>query len=246
MPAWQKPFTVPEIHLEVFPPGSFYIEIPFTLARPYLSRDDNEFYIVDNPVQREKVFRWPMVRSTSWKGALRSAMRRLGEMDAEAEKRLFGETRDDETGFRGNLYFFSSFFSEADLEVINPHDRESGAGTLPILFESVPIGATSTFYLLYIPLNVCCSPGETIQQAVRDMALVVSGIHAMLLTYGFGAKTSSGYGITRDKLPEKGQLRMQWFEGLLPLPLVSITHLKRQAQVLADKYRKYQEGENDQ
>jgi len=244
IPSWQRKLALPDVRLETFPPGSFYIEIPFTLAKPYLSKDDNEFYIVDNPVQREKVFRWPMVRSTSWKGALRSTMRHLGEIDEETEIRLFGETRDDDTGHRGNLYFFSSFFSEVDLEIINPHERESGTGTLPILFESVPIGATSNFYLLYVPFNCQSSPRKTLEQAVQDLALVISGVHAMLLTYGFGAKTSSGYGMAQDKLPKKGRLLIRQSDGILPLPpLEYLTHLKQQAWALANKYQKHQERE---
>jgi len=56
--------------MKILPPYTLGIEIPFTLARPYLSRDDDAFYIIDNPVRRDKVFKVPYIAPTSWKGSL--------------------------------------------------------------------------------------------------------------------------------------------------------------------------------
>lgn len=50
---------------------SILISITFTLKRPYLSRDDEEFYVIDNPVCKDKVFKVPYIRPSSWKGKLR-------------------------------------------------------------------------------------------------------------------------------------------------------------------------------
>ncbi|MGH8072172.1 MAG: RAMP superfamily CRISPR-associated protein [Candidatus Entotheonellia bacterium] len=56
----------------LLPRWSFGLELRFRLASPYLSRDDDAFYIIDNPVRKEKVFKVPMVSPTGWKGALRA------------------------------------------------------------------------------------------------------------------------------------------------------------------------------
>ena len=53
------------------PPHSLFLQFQFTLAKPYLSRDDEIFYINDNPVRKDKVFKIPMVAGTAWKGNLR-------------------------------------------------------------------------------------------------------------------------------------------------------------------------------
>ncbi len=55
------------------PSYSTYIQITFTLKKPYLSKDDENFYVIDNPIVKDKVFKLPIVRSTTWKGALRFA-----------------------------------------------------------------------------------------------------------------------------------------------------------------------------
>lgn len=60
--------------LKNLPALSFMLRVPFKLRKPYLSKDDRTFHILDNPVRKDKVFQTPMVASTSWKGALHSAM----------------------------------------------------------------------------------------------------------------------------------------------------------------------------
>jgi len=55
------------------PDYSFLIELTFQLTRPYISKDDETFHICDNPIRKDKVFKIPMVSSTTWKGNLRFA-----------------------------------------------------------------------------------------------------------------------------------------------------------------------------
>ncbi|RMD65479.1 hypothetical protein D6833_02915, partial [Candidatus Parcubacteria bacterium] len=38
--------------LTIFPTGSWALQFTFTLRTPYLSRDDVDFYILDNPVKK--------------------------------------------------------------------------------------------------------------------------------------------------------------------------------------------------
>jgi CRISPR-associated protein Cmr2 len=187
------------LDLASLPFGSFYIQFAFKLLKPYISRDDNQFYIVDNPIVREKVFRLPMVRPTAWKGSLRHALWQLGYQKEDKQiKRLFGTANDDqpEQGNNGRLYFYPSFFTQAGLEIINPHDRERRVGKNPILMETVPIGATATFTLLYTPLDrIGRDETETRQQVIADLQRVAEGLQALFTLYGFGAKTSSGFGL---------------------------------------------------
>ncbi len=247
--------TLPDIAL--FPRGSWAISFKFTLQKPYLSKDDTDFYILDNPVRKEWVFQVPYIAPSQWKGALRASMvRRLVEWwsdlddngkqdDSNLKKfvncriqltRLFGNEKEvalddkaldaylDKKGgedlagryrkllkamtntgfFSGQLHLYPTYFTEISMEVINPHNRETGAGTLPIYFESVPAGAGGTFALLYVPIGGTgesdAGTGTERQQSADDLRWVAEGVEAMLTEYGFGAKTSSGFGVAKSEV----------------------------------------------
>ena len=251
--------------LSIFPPSSWTIQISFTLRKPYISRDDTDFYIVDNPVKKEWVFKVPYVAPSQWKGALRAAMTRdlaawwqslpsQAKQKRETRKqfvqrrlqitRLFGNEKgvsvndsqfeayldrvaEDKhlnrwyrralrclcapTGFlAGRLHFYPTFFDKIGLEVINPHDRKTGTGKQPIYFECVPQGTKGTFTLLYVPMREVDE-----DTSKEDLIEVVKGIKAMLTRYGFGAKTSSGYGVADV---EEYDIKVQpkiWLEDFL-------------------------------
>ncbi|MEG6567561.1 RAMP superfamily CRISPR-associated protein [Thermoanaerobacterium saccharolyticum] len=57
-------------YIDSLVPGSFVIYQEFKLVSPYFSRDDDELYIIDNPILKEKVFKVPMIKGSSWKGLL--------------------------------------------------------------------------------------------------------------------------------------------------------------------------------
>jgi len=85
------------------PNHSVYLQIKFSLRKPFISKDDDEFYIIDNPIVKDKVFKLPMVRSTTWKGALRFAAVKVFEEEFDKsdwkEKRallirLFGNEKE--------------------------------------------------------------------------------------------------------------------------------------------------------
>lgn len=106
------------------------------------------------------------------------------------------------------MYFFPTFFDQVALEVINPHDRETGVGARgPILMECVPPGAKGELFLLYVPFGPFDqSEDQTRAEVAQDVTVLAQGIQAMLTTYGFGAKTSSGFGVAEDQLPRQGKL----------------------------------------
>jgi CRISPR-associated protein Cmr2 len=213
--AWQKYLTASPIpndfhflpnpsDLHHLPSNSFMLHVPFKLCKPYLSKDDRTFHLFDNSVRKDKVFQTPMIASTSWKGALRAALWQLDhKADDETIVRLFGNAREDEKGQAGRLYFYPTFFDKIGLEVINPHNRKTGTGkTGPILIECVPAYTTGDFILLYVPFG-----SVKLDEVAADLKLVSEGIQAMLTVYGFGAKTSSGFGIA--DIQGKGELAIR-------------------------------------
>lgn len=252
-------------HVARFPSGSWSLQFNFTLRKPYISRDDTDLHILDNPIKKEWVFKVPYIAPSQWKGALRSAMvqelvSKLDERQIDRDKfaeerlqlyRLFGNEKDgaskfldralarhileampddeqakqewiknledktkevgfdfeselvrkgyrqrDIEGFQGSLHFYPTYFSQIGLEVINPHDRRYGAGEQPIYFECVPKDADGIFALFCMPI---CDPDTgdeaAIHQAEKDLEAAAKGIRAMMTCYGFGAKTSSGFGV---------------------------------------------------
>lgn len=249
------------------PFGSFMIQFSFILVKPYLSKDDEEFYICENPIRKDKVFKIPMITGTSWKGNLRwTSMKiftdRLPETIKENQLnefleyrsqlvRLFGYEKDaiedyldsilaeklpgglneeNKTkvksnfdvflkdrgytkpgveGRRGRLNFYPTFFDRIGLEVINPHDRKTKTGTQPIYIESVPNGTTGTFSLLYVPFDLIGKATDTVKKEVKeDLEFVYKATIEMMLTYGFSAKKSSGFGIIKDKFDSEGYFDM--------------------------------------
>ena len=201
--AFCKWIVQPTFNLSILPLYSFHLQFTFKLAKPYLSKDDNPFYIIDNPIARDKVFQLPLVRPTSWKGSLCAALWQLGNKKEQDKciQRLFGDIRDGDSGQAGRLRFYPTFFTQTGLEIINPHDREKRVGKNPILFESVPAGAKGTFSLLYVPFDrIGRDDDETHAQATEDLLLLTQGLQAMFCTYGFGAKTSSGFGVAEARV----------------------------------------------
>lgn len=191
--------------LNALPDGSFLLHFTFTLRTPYISKDDVGLHILDNPARKDHIFGLPMVVSTTWKGVLRAAIRASKNWNDDHPEllRLFGSARENEAGRAGYLSFYPTFFTRLDLEVVNPHDRQSNAGKQPIYFESVPTGAQGAFTLLYVPFDLIGEDKTKIyEQALADLQLVAEGLSDMFLTYGFSAKRTSGYGVAEDKIVE--------------------------------------------
>ncbi len=63
---------IPDLNaLSFLPAGSWGLQFTFTLRKPWISRDDDLFHILDNPVRKDKVFKVPVMAASSWKGLLR-------------------------------------------------------------------------------------------------------------------------------------------------------------------------------
>ncbi|MFW0885020.1 RAMP superfamily CRISPR-associated protein [Candidatus Acidulodesulfobacterium sp. H_13] len=189
--------------LEIMPKYSLFLQFKFFLSTPYISRDDEGFYIIDNPIKKDKVFKVPMVSGSSWKGNMRWVAQHI-ETDPAKIINLFGNEKKVEKDFkRGRLNFYTTFFNQIGLEVINPHDRKTKAGIQPIYIESVPGGADGTFSLLYMPFDLMGRPGtEVKEEVIKDLEAIYPAIKNMMLTYGFSAKRSSGFGIAKNELSD--------------------------------------------
>ena len=216
---WQNVFKTPAIDINVLPAFSFVLRFEFSLAQPFLSKDEQDFYIIDNPVRKDKVFRLPYIAPSSWKGCLKAALWQLGyNDDTEAIRRLFGNKKGTEVPeefHAGRLHFFPTFFTQKSLEIINPHDRQRRVGKDPIPIESVPIDTEGCFTLLYVPFDrIAHDSHETRRQLAQDLRLLVEGLPGMFLIYGFGAKTSSGFGTAKEKLASGFQFSHNWEEPI--------------------------------
>ena len=216
---------LPVCALVLLPRYSFFLQFSFVLARPYISRGEQEFYIIDNPILRDNILDLPYVAASSWKGSLRAALRQMGHGgEEETIRRIFGNERGEQTEFcRGRLHFYPTFFTRTSVEVINPHDRERRIGEMPIYFEAVPLGEKGIFSLLYVPYDqVGGDLVETSQQVANDLVLIAEGLREMLTVYGFGARTSSGYGSVepescKGNISMRAEADMGGQEGPLPV-----------------------------
>jgi len=232
------------------PLNSFFLQFQFTLAKPFISCDDESYYIIENPVRKDKVFKVPMMSPAGWKGNLRWVATRQAVLECKqnkdsekfAEKRfrltlLFGDEKgegenkalakylddickdaaklyrqkvkeyfqsDNENlpNHKGRLYFYSTFFNQIDLEVINPHDRKTRAGIKPIYFEVVPDGAEGYFSLLWFPFDCIVKGTNFMEQMQKDWKILEQALREMFLTYGFSAKKTSGYGVIKNEIKE--------------------------------------------
>lgn len=205
------------------------IEVTFSLLTPWYSKDDRPFHVLDNPVRKDRVFGVPFMSAASWKGLLRWACRMehgllayLAAHDGTMRDwdepdwivHLFGNERGDGEEFsRGALHCYPTWFDNVGFEVINPHDRARRAGTQPITYEVVPPGTSGRLCLLYAPLPHAAEGGPT---RTRTIETLIDATEKLLTVYGFSAKRTAGWGISRiedctlscrDREPVEGDLR---------------------------------------
>ena len=198
--------------LQYLPKNSILIKIKFTLKKPYTSKDEGEFHILngrifENPIVRDKFIGLPMVRPSTWKGHLRFAAEKveLEEIDKKKIiKRLFGSETGDENSLKGRLYFLPTFFeNDAEKDVITPLDRRTRTpvkNKAPISLEVMKPGSKGEFYILYVPYPKGKDFKE--EQIKEDLKFLAKALKLMFYTYGFSAKKTSGFGVIEEKLKD--------------------------------------------
>ncbi|MGC9046447.1 MAG: RAMP superfamily CRISPR-associated protein [Thermodesulfovibrio sp.] len=192
--------------LQKLPQNSVLIKIFFTLKRPYTSKDEGEFHIIDgrifeNPIVRDKFTGLPMVRPSTWKGHLRFAADKVEWNDENEKKkiirRLFGSEPGDVDALKGRLYFFPTFFKDEEgKDVITPLDRKTRTPVkdkAPISIEVMKPGKSGEFYLLYVPYPKGKDFKEN--EIEEDLKFLAKALDLMFSTYGFSAKKTSGFGM---------------------------------------------------
>ncbi len=206
--------------LHILPKNSILIEIPFALEKPYTSKDEGEFNVIDgrgfeNPIVRDKLLGCAIVRPSSWKGHLRFAARMVNWNGGDDEKkriieRLFGSEKEKEPHKKGRLHFFPTFFEdEAKRDVITPLDRKTRTpvqGRSPVTLEIMDRRATGEFFILYLPYPKGADFKE--KEIKRDLKFLVEALKLMFLTYGFSAKKTSGFGVVEPEFPKEGEFKI--------------------------------------
>lgn len=186
--------------------GSVLIKISFELKKPYISKGEGEFHILngrvtENPIVRDKLTGLPMVKPSTWKGHLRFAANKVKKYEESKEradmiiKRLFGsEPGDENEPAKGRLYFFPTFFDDSSKDVITPLSRKARTPEKgPISIETVPKGAKGEFYLLYLPYLQ--GDGFKEDEIDEDLEFLSKALKAMFYKYGFSAKKKAGFGV---------------------------------------------------
>jgi len=148
----------------------------------------------------------PYMSAASWKGLLRWACRmeagllehlerNQGRLDGWRDPswitHLFGNAKGEAEEFaRGALLCHPTWFKCIGFEVINPHSRETRAGTMPIMYEVIPEGTTGKLSLRYAPLP----PSGPDPNAILRL---LDATEALIERYGFSAKRTAGWGIAK-------------------------------------------------
>lgn len=196
------------------PNYSALIKIPFILKKPYTSKDDGEFHILDekifeNPIVRDKFTGLPIVRPSTWKGHLRFAAERVDWDEKKKKKiirRLFGSEKDEEKNKeimqKGRLNFFTTFFKvDPEKDVITPLKRDTRTPSRgPIPLEVMKPENKGDFYILYMPYP----KGKDFdkEQVDNDLKFLADALQLMFYVYGFSAKKSSGFGVIQEEANE--------------------------------------------
>ncbi|RJP72906.1 MAG: CRISPR-associated protein [Candidatus Abyssobacteria bacterium SURF_17] len=137
---------------------------------------------------------------------------------------------DESPHHKGHLYFYPTHFNGIALEVINPRQRKTRTGTLPIYFECVPAGAKGSFSLLYAPIGLI-GLEPTVQRSIAKLALLrtLEALCHMMRTYGFSAKKTSGYGVACEEFVKDQQSFIAGINGkYLPREFADLTRDSRE------------------
>ncbi|MDQ5908102.1 MAG: hypothetical protein QG599_193 [Pseudomonadota bacterium] len=210
--------------LAAFPRYSARLLLTFRLLTPLLTKDDDPFYLFDNPARKDHLLGLPYLSAATLKGLSTDAYQRafphatpwtdLGKDDPDRTclfrhadphaKRLFGIADDGAKieSEQGRLRFSPVWFTSLQLLVMNPGDPARAMGTLPIQFEAVAPDQIGVLEVVYFnPRGVKDSDEATVR---ADLARWLASVATWWPALGLGAKRLAGYGAIR---PEKVELQ---------------------------------------
>jgi len=194
--------------LEAYPQYSARLLLHFKLISPLLSRDDDPFYLIDNPTRKDHIFKSPYLSAASVKGLSFDAYQRAFtasesggsyRQQDEYAQRLFGladdgvEYQDEQNDSqRGRLRFSPIWFRQLQFLVINSRDPNSGQGGVPIQFEAVAANQNACLELVYFnPFGIENSSEQTVRD---DLARWLASVASWWPVLGIGGKRLAGYG----------------------------------------------------
>jgi CRISPR-associated protein Cmr2 len=109
---------------------------------------------------------------------------------------------------KGRAIFYPTYFEKLSLELINPHNRKTKAGTNPIHYEVVPKESKSELKIVYIPFDWINQKNDDIKkEAKQDLEFLAKCIKKVSQN-GIGAKTKLGWG----RFEMDGEIDSFWSE----------------------------------
>ncbi len=197
-----------------FPRYSARLLLTFRLLTPLLTKDDDPFYLFDNPARKDHLLGLPYLSAASLKGLSADAYQRafpnprpwldLGNDDPNRTrafrhadphaKRLFGIADDGAKieSEKGRLHFSPVWFNNLQLLVMNPGKPETAMGTLPIQFEAIAPNQTGVLEVIYFNPHGTTDSDEATVRA--DLARWLAAVASWWPVLGLGAKRLAGYG----------------------------------------------------
>jgi hypothetical protein len=197
-----------------YPTYSARLVLEFELKTPLLTKDDDPFYLFDNPARKDHVFQRPFLSAASIKGLSVDAYQRalpnsaLNNNKDEAERtrafrraddtalRLFGVCDDgsniDDSAQAGRLRFSPLWFKNIQYLVINKRDEKTACGGGPIQFEAVAPQDKVTLEVIYFnPAGTKDSDENSVR---NDLFCWLNSVRLWWPALGLGAKRLAGYG----------------------------------------------------
>ena len=168
------------------------IEIVWELTTPWFSRSDSEFDAIDNPISRDMLTGFPILKAAGLKGMLAHTCDFLEPKPSEEiMKFCFGDaSQNDVGGHQGNVIFGNTVFNRISCDLISPHNRQFGVVDHPVGFEVVPENTkTETGFLIFQRST------ENQTDSLRGARLLLDCWHLLLTGLGISAKRSIGYGM---------------------------------------------------
>lgn len=209
------------VDVAYLPAYSAAVTLRFQLLSPLLTRDDDPFYLFDNPARKDHIYGAPFLAAASVKGLAADAVQRgfpleqewktLGKNDQERTtryrrqqalaRRLFGlaSDADEFDSEAGRLHFSPVWFSSIQYLVLNPMKNDnSGIGTQPLQFEAIaPVdekGRPCQAEVRLFYFNPAGAKESDLATATNDLACLIAALAAWWPALGLGAKRLAGYG----------------------------------------------------
>ena len=102
---------------------------------------------------------------------------------------------------KGESAVSPSYFNGIDLDIIDPRNRKTRTGTVPIVMEMVPPGCRANFGMIYLPFDLLGHEEVEMRKQQRgDWNVLGEALFRNVRVSGFGVKKTSGSGKAQMKI----------------------------------------------